>query len=226
MAASSCPPSLIAKFGGEVTPRDLTKQKMASVAVRLWGKISNDKGTQPSALRKATFDFDKNGAVDAKGLPVCKRSKLEALGTSAARRICRNSIVGSGMAHFAIEPSEQGPIPIPLTVFKGGATTLFVQSSIPAPAPTPIVATVKLSTAHEGRYGLQAVTAIPPIADGSGSLLDFSLTIKRLFNYKGTKHSYATARCSDGQLAAQISTAFADGAILKGTVIKACTPNA
>ena len=90
---------------------------------------------------------------------------------------------------------------------------------------------MKLSKIHEGRYGLRTVAKIPPIAEGSGSLLDFSLKIKRLFTYKGAQ-SYAMARCLDGHLDANIKSAIfrneaeapgvAAQTTLKGTVIRSC----
>lgn len=106
--------------------------------------------------------------------------------------------------------------------------------AVAALTPAPLIATVKLrKTHHVGRYGLQAVAKIPPIADGSGSLLDFSLEVKRLFTYKDTQESYAMARCPDGHLNAEISTLFKNEAkvpgvasqtLMMGTVTRRCTP--
>jgi hypothetical protein len=225
-AASECPPSLLVKFGGSVTPEKLPKHKTAPIAVKLWGTISNDDGSQPPALREATVDFDKNGALDATGLPVCKRSQLEARDTSAARHVCRSSIVGTGTAHVAI---ESGSLPIPLTLFNGGTrvgtTTLFIYTLIPmSTPPTPTISTVKLRKVRGGRYGLQAVTKIPRIANGSGSLLDFSFKIKRIFEYKGKKRSYVMARCSNGNLSAAVRTFFSNGETLTGAVARSCMP--
>jgi hypothetical protein len=233
---SDCPGRLILKLDGGITPKATPKHEMAPVAVKLRGKISTENGGQPSALREATIDFDKNGALNATGLPACGRSQLETRNTQAARQACRKSIVGSGMAHVAIASSEQ-LIPLPLILFNGGikngTTTLFIRSSIAVPTPTPIVATVKLSKVHEGRYGLQAIAKIPPIDEGNGSLLEFSLKVKRLFTNKGTQESYAMARCPDGHLDASIlSAVFKNEAkipgvppttTLKGTVIRPCT---
>jgi hypothetical protein len=226
--AIGCPPSLM--FNGDFKPKKLPKSEMAPVAVNIQGKISTADGTHPPALREVTIDFDKNGTVDVTGLPSCRRSQLERRGTKAARRICRQSIVGTGIAHVGIEASEQGPIPLPLTLFnggvEGGTTTLFIHTSIPAPTPTPIVAAVKLRKHHGGRYGLRAVSTIPPIADGSGSVLDYSFTIERLFEHKGTRQRYAIARCFDDRLSARMRSVFSEGTEVVGTVVRACTPKA
>jgi hypothetical protein len=234
---SDCPGHLILKVGGGVVPKELPKHEMAPVTVKLQGQISTENGTQPSALREAMIDFDKNGAVTATGLPACGRRQLETRNTQAVRQACRKSIVGSGTADVEIASSQQ-LISLSLTLFNGnggvkdGTTTLFIRSSIATPMPMPIIATVKLKKIHTGRYGLQAVTKIPPIAEGSGSLLDFSLEVKRLFTYKGTKESYAMARCFDGHLNADILSAIfkneakipgvAPTTTLKGTLTRPC----
>jgi len=91
------PPPLSFKFGGAVTPKTLTKDEMAPVAVQIRGKIFAADGTQPPALREAVIDFDKDGAINANGLPVCKASQLEADGAKAAKGECRKAIVGTGL---------------------------------------------------------------------------------------------------------------------------------
>jgi hypothetical protein len=232
---SSCPPRLLFDIDGAVIPKGLPKRKLAPVALEIRGKISTDDGSHPSALREATIDLDKNGAIDAKGLPVCALRQLETRSTGAARRLCREAIVGSGVAHIGVEAPEQASIRAPLTLFNGGVkdgvTRLFIHGTIAMPNPAPIVTTVKIVKIQKGRYGLQSVLKVPRILDGSGSLLDFSFKIKRRFEYKGTKRSYVMARCFDGRLQAQFPSAtFNDetgsGAktTLTGTVIRPCTP--
>lgn len=238
-STNDCPafPRLSVRFDAQVTPKKLPKHERVPVAVRLQNQISTTDGTHPSALRELTISFDRNGALNAIGLPACGRSQLATRNPQAARQACRKSIVGSGTADVEISSSEQERISLPLTLFNGGVkdgtTTLFIRSSIETPTPMPIIATVKLSKVHKDRYGLQAVAKIPPIAGGSGSLLDFSLKVKRLFRYKGTQESYAMARCPDGHLNAEIDTLFrnevkvpgvAPRTEIRGTVIRPCTP--
>ncbi len=238
-ASSYCPPRLMVGFRGQVMPKELPKHEMAPVTLNIRGGVKTSNGTQPAALREVTIDFDQNGAINATGLPVCKRSQLEVGRIRAARRLCRKSIVGTGVAHVAIKPSQQGPIPIPLTLFNGGVkgetTRLFIRPAITVATRAPTVVTVKLRKIHKGphaagprhafvTYGLQAVATIPPIAGNEGSLLDFSIKIRRLFTYKGAKQSYALARCLDGHLSANIRNTFIGGTIISGTVTQPCTP--
>jgi hypothetical protein len=228
-AAGGCPPRLIVKFGGGVTPKKLPKHRLAPVAVGLWGKVSTDNGAQPPALRQLTIDFDRNAAVNAKGLPVCHPFPRYQ-GTGDLRKICRSAIVGSGTANFEITFPEELPKPDPgkLVIFNGGVkagvTTLYAVAFVTVPTPNSIVTKVKIKRIDKGPYGLQAVAEIPSIAGGYGSLLDFSFKIKQLFTYKGTKQSFALARCPDGHLSAKVSTTFNTGAKIEGTLTKPCTP--
>jgi hypothetical protein len=199
---------------------------MDPITVKLQGRFFTGNGSQPPALREATVDFDRSGAVDATGLPVCQRSRLETRGMRAAQRACRSSIVGNGQARVAINSDV---LSIPLALFnggtRGGTTTLFIYGSGPMSiSPSPVIAAVKLRKIPQGQYGLRAITKIPKIANGSGSLLGFNLKISRLFNYNGAKQSYAKARCSRGQLSASIGTSFSNGEALSGAVVQPCTP--
>lgn len=227
-SANSCGPSpLELTVGGEVLPKKLPTHKMAPVAVEIGGKLSTVDGSQPPASREATIDFDRNGSINATGLPVCKRSRLEANDTRSSQLACRGSIVGTGLAHVAIESAGNGPIPIPLTFFNGGVrgdtTTLFIQPAITVATPAPTVVTVKLTKIAKGPFGLQAVAKIPMLV-GEGSLLDFSFKINRFFKYKGATQSYATARCPpDGLLSARFGLSFSTGEMIRVALAPRCT---
>ncbi len=225
-ATGGCPPQFFLGVG--VEPVTLPKRKMAPISIRFDGALEAIAGVQPPVLKEVVVDFDKNGTLDAAGLPVCRRSQLETLGFKTVRRICRKSRVGSGKAHIAIGSSEQEPLSLTLTLFNGGVkngtTTLFIQSYLPGPTPTPIVAAVKLRRINEGRFGMQGVSKVPPILDGRGSLLNFSFVIKQLFKSEGAAHSYVTARCFDSHLGAKATSVFADGTELVSKPVRPCTP--
>jgi hypothetical protein len=197
-------PGLIVKFGGEVIPRKLPRHEMAPVAVGLWGRVATTDGTHPSALREATIDFDRNIALDARGLPVCHPPGRDIRITSL-RQICRNAIVGGGSADFELAFPEEKPIRdhSRVTVYnrgvRDGITTLISVASIDVPVPSAIATTIEISRAQRP-YGLQAVARLPVIAGGSGSLLDFKLRIRRFFAYQGSRSSFVTARCPHGVL--------------------------
>lgn len=225
LATASCGGRLELGFLAAITPDKLPKEVRAPVALRLEGKISTPDGTQPAALREATIAFDRDGAIDAEGLPVCPRRTIET-DVAAARRACRASIVGTGAAHVAIAAGDS--VSLPLTLFNGGVddgtTTVFIQSSLAVATPTPLVAVVKLRKAHEHGFGLEAITTIPAALWRYGSVLDFSFRIKRLFADRHARRSYASARCSDGHLETLMSALFSDGTQLRGLVVRQCAP--
>lgn len=234
-----CGGRLVADFGGGVVPKSLPKREMAPVAIELWGRVSTDDGTHHAALREATIDFDRNLAISAKGLPVCDSGHRDPVERDSIPKACDSSIVGGGKADFELAFPERPPIlnPSKLTVYnggaKGGVTTLYGVVRIKIPAPRTIAIPVEFERIHDGHHGLRAVAKTPVIAGGSGSLLDFRLKIKRLFSYRGSQRSYATARCPDGNLDAEVSALFknevgtpgvASTTAIKGALAFPCMP--
>ncbi len=90
--------------------------------------------------------------------------------------------------------------------------------------PTAVVATVKISRIHRGRYGIHSVTTIPSIAGGAGSVTRASLTIGRRFTFRGKKRTYLAAGCPTGAYYTEGKILFAGGAELQGIHILPCTP--
>ena len=176
-----------------------------------------------------TIDFDKHGTIDAKGLPVCHASALQARDTAAAKRACPRAIVGTGRTTVRVAfGGEQAPFDAsgPLVLFNGGVrgrvTTMYIHAYVSVPVPTALVTVVKIKKIHRGRYGTRAVAKIPTIANGAGSLVDFNLKVHRSFRYRGRRHSYLLARCANGHFFAHATTAFADGTRATGTIVRAC----
>jgi hypothetical protein len=232
--------NLVLRADGGVSPKKLPRRSYAPVQVRIRGKIATSDGTHPSAFREAEIDFDRNGKLNTRGLPACRGGQLEARNTSAAKRVCGKSIVGSGNGGIQISFPEQRPITVkaPITVFNGGSkgnkTTLYIHTFITVPVPSAVVTTVTIKKVRKGRYGLNTVSKVPVIAGGSGSVLDFDIRFKRNFRYRGRKQAYFVARCTDGKFSAKILKALfrneanepgaAARTTLKGTVIRPCTP--
>jgi hypothetical protein len=92
------------------------------------------------------------------------------------------------------------------------------------PAPTAVVATVKITKINRGHFGLHTVTKIPLIAGGAGSVTSFEITLGRSFAYQGKKRSYLTASCPTGTYFTEGQALFSDGTVLKITHALPCTP--
>lgn len=198
--------NVILKFDGDTVPNALPRHEMAPIGA--YGKIqvATTDGSHPPAFRGGVFEVDRNATIEARGLATCAAGQLEARNSGAARRVCGDSIIGSGLGKVEIAFPEQSPIDVtsPLTFFNGGVqgktTTFFVHAFITVPVPAAIVTRVTIEKLATGPYGLRIESEIPVIAGGSGSLVGAHFKLKRLFNHKGEQRSFLQAKCPDGRI--------------------------
>jgi hypothetical protein len=215
---------------GGFTPPALPKAKLSPIGLSVSGKIETTDGSHPPALREFIVETDKNGAINAKGLPKCTIGKLVARETSAALKACKPALVGEGKTDVEVEFAESPPLLIhsKLLAFnggvKGGVTTILIHAFLKNPVSAAVVTTVKVSKIHKGRFGTKSVASIPVIAGGAGSPVSFELSVNRKFTYKGKQQSYLLAKCPDGHLNARGSAVFSNGKVLEGEVVRPCTP--
>jgi hypothetical protein len=222
--------NLFLRDDGGISPQKLPRHKQMPISGHLHGIIGTIDGTHPPAVRTVTADFDKTIQLNAKGLTVCKKSKLVAQSTVTAKKACPDAIVGSGDGDVEVAFPEQAPFSAtgPITLFNGGVhngtTLLFIHAYVDVPAPTAVIATTKITHIHRGHFGLHTVTDIPAIAGGAGSVTGFNLTVNRIFTYKGAKKSYLTASCPTGHYYVEGKVEYADGTRLQITHVLPCTP--
>jgi hypothetical protein len=215
-------------IAGGVTPATLPRNELAPISLHVDGDLADADGSQPPALKEVVLDSDKNAIVNAKGLPACRASQLEAQDTQAAQRACPKAIIGRGTTEVEVSFPEQAPFGAtgPLIVFnggvKGGVTTVFIHTYVSVPAPTAIVVALKIRKEHKGPFGLHTVATVPVIAGGAGSVTHFELTIHRLFTYRGKRESFLEAKCASGHFLADTTFKFRDGSQISGEVIRAC----
>ncbi len=222
--------NLFLRDNGGISPTKLPKHKRAPISANLNGQIGTTDGSHPPAVRSVIADFDKNIQVNAKGLPVCRWGQLEARSTAAAKKACPDAIVGSGEGLVEVAFPEQAPFTAkgPIVLFNGGvhggATLIFIHTYVAVPAPTAVIAKVKITRIHRGHFGMHTVTRVPEIAGGAGSVTKFKITINRTFTYKGKKESYLTASCPTGHYYAEGQVQFTGGTTLTITHVLPCTP--
>jgi len=225
-----CAGNICVTDDGGISPTKLPRRGKAPITARLHGGVESRDGSHPPALESIQIDIDKTLAVDAVGLPVCRRAQLEATNSATARRACREAIIGSGEAEVEVAFPEQTPFRStgPLILFNGGVhggvTTVLLHAYVDVPAPTAIVTKATIARIHQGPYGLRIQARIPKIAGGSGSATRFELKVGRRYTYKGRKKSYLTAGCPTGTWRVKGHAQFSDGTELRLTHLFSCTP--
>ncbi len=224
ICVDGCGPRLIVSFDASIRPTTLPEARMAPVALSLRSRFRMDDGSQPPSLREATFEFERGGAIDNRGLPICRRGRVRSLAPRAAQRVCRAAIIGTGTVSVGIEGALARPVP--LVLFNGGTaggtTRVYLQAANSTPS-DPRVLAMKIHRIRSSRYRLVSTVQFPPSAVGSRSLWGFKVNIKRFFFVRHRRRSYVTARCTDGRVFARASYLFRDGTKQAGTVERRCS---
>lgn len=220
--------NIVLHADGGFQPRELPRNSYAPIDFRGYFDIAAKVGAKPPALRQARIDFDRDGRLDVAGLPTCPLERVASANTSEARRACAGAIVGTGKVEAVVALAD-GPVPVssPLTFFNGprqaGNPTVIMHARTQAPA----VQTFAIQAPIERRPGpfrYRVTLDFPPILDGLGAITYVEAEIGRQFSAGGKRHSYVSARCSDGILDTHGRFTFEEGTVIDGSVEKACTP--
>jgi hypothetical protein len=217
------------KINGDFQPHRLPKNKLAPIKLLAEGKIETLDGAHLPALKEFLLETDKSGAINTKGYPVCKGSKLQATDTAHAMKACGKALIGTGTTNIEIlfEESKKINAHSPLRMFnggvKGGVTTLYIHAYITKPVPSAVVTTITIKKIHKGPFGLLSIAKIPKIAGGNGSVKDFKLTVNKKFTFHHKRFSVLTAKCPTGKLQAHGTAVFSDGTRLSAGFVRPCT---
>jgi hypothetical protein len=210
-------------------PHSLPANRNAPVSVESKTLVHTTDGSTPPTLRKLLFVFDKNGAIDTTGLPVCTLAKLAETTPEAAKARCPGAIVGEGLGRATVNFPGQAPIEIssPITLFNAppsdGRPSLIAHAYEKVPAPKALLVPFVVERIHKGRYGFQVQIQMPEIAGGYGSATLAKAKIDRTWTRGGKTHSYASAHCVGSRLQVHGSIDFADGSFFQGTLAPSCS---
>ncbi|MBS1878306.1 MAG: hypothetical protein JST31_02215 [Actinobacteria bacterium] len=217
---------------GHFTPSKLSKKTLEPISLAVSGKVETKDGSHPPATKEVIIEGDKNAVVNSQGIPKCSSGQLQSRDTKTVESVCKSAIIGTGQTTVQVLFPEQKPFYVNSKLLlvnggtSGGTTTWYVHAYFNAPITGAIVTTVKIKKHPNGRYGTMAVATVPKIANGSGSVTSFNLTVDRNVKVGGKTYHPITAKCTDGKLQAHVEAKFADGSKAAAEVIRVCTPKA
>jgi hypothetical protein len=226
---------LIVSFDGDIAPRALPREGVAPVAVTVDGTFKSSEGADPPPqLRTISIGINKAGEIFDKGLPTCRVRKIQPATIRAARRICRQAIVGSGHIQVRVHLANQPPFTFtgPMLVFhakrSGGDRRLLAQVYGLKP-PSAFVLNFKVVKAT-GEFGTVIKTSLPKSARKWAYVTHFDMKLRRIYAYQGHRHSYVNAGCAapEGYPGAVYNFArsnfgFAGGKHVTTTLVRDCT---
>jgi hypothetical protein len=221
--------NLIVTVEGGFTPHKLPKAKPASITLSARSTIRTADHTHLPALDFLRLEFDKHTGVNTKGLPVCTIQELENTITSQAKRICADSLIGTGQAGAEIAFPEQEPFfaKAPMEIFNGppkhGQPVFIFHVYAHVPAPTTFITTAEISRSS-GLYGTTVYIKVPTIVAGQGSLSFAELSIHKKWMEKGKQQTLLYGTCPSGHFYVRGSLTFKGGFKMAGKVVRSCSP--
>jgi hypothetical protein len=226
--------NLFVKFQGGIAPTNLPRHTNAPISVRIDGTVRTLGGDRPPALRFITIAINRGGRIETKGLPVCRRSQIEASSSEQALRTCGDALVGAGRYSAGVAFPEQDTFPISGRILAfntviGGERAILAHVYGRHPYPNSRIFVFHIHKSS-GTYGTVLAAALPEALNRNGYLKRIVLNLNRDYVYQGHKHSYLTAACgapagvSIGVFPfVKVGMTFADGRKLASTLIRTCT---
>jgi hypothetical protein len=221
--------NIVVTGDGHVIPSKLPKFENAPIRLKMHGKLSTVSGDLPPIFKSLKMEFDEDGDIETRGLPVCTAGMLQSTSVAAARKACSRSIIGTGLGRAIIAFPDQKGIPVssPLTIFNGPNSanrwTIYLHAYNTVPVPAAIIFKIDIKRINNGPFGYLVETDVPKIAGGAGIPISAQMEMGHRWNHGGKRLSYLNGRCEDGKLQAQGRFEFNDGTVLSGSFLKPCT---
>lgn len=226
--------NLFVKFQGGISPTKLPRHANAPISVRVDGTVRVLSGDRPPALRFISIAINRGGRIETKGLPVCRRSQVEAGTSAAAMAACGDALVGTGRYAAGVDFPEQTTFPLQGRILAfntvvDGERAILAHVYGKDPFPNSRVFTFRIRKTS-GTYGTLLTAQLPKAINRNGYLKRIILNLRRDYVYKGRKRSYLSAACGapEGLTVGvfpfvKVGMTFADGRKLASTLIRTCT---
>lgn len=226
--------NLFIRFDGGIAPLALPRHEPAPISVRIEGRVRTLKGKHPPGLREIEVEINRGGKIDATGLPVCRRGRIETATPSEALAACGRSLVGSGGIVGRTTLANQTPTTVRAEILLFNARVhghIAVLAHLYETQPTPLAGVMRFRVARRkhGAYGTAISGRLPTTFNRNGYVKSIFLQLERRYAYRGKRRSYITAACAApaGFKAASFpfahaSMAFDDGRKLASTLVRTC----
>jgi hypothetical protein len=192
---------LIVAFDGGISPRALPRTALAPVTVKIDSSFRSSEGIDPPPqLQTISIGINRAGKIFDRGLPTCKVRKIQPATIAAARKLCRDAIVGSGRVQVRVHLTNQQPFTFrgPLLVFHakraGGHRRLLAQVYGLKP-PSAFVLNFRI-VKEPGVFGTVIKTTLPETAHKWAYVTHFEMKLRRVYTYNGRERSFISARCA------------------------------
>lgn len=224
---------LFVSFSGGIAPTALPRNSRAPISVRVAGVVKTLSGERPPALRQIKIAINRNGQLDTRGLPICRKRQIEASTSEQALLTCGPALVGGGsyLAKTAFPEQLTFPSAGRILAFNsvvGGRRAILAH--IYGTEPLPIARIIVFHIQHAGgAYGTLLTGSLPATVNHYGYVKRLSLSLHRAYVYRGQRHGYISASCAappgfPGAVFpfAHASMTFADGRTLGSTLTRSC----
>jgi hypothetical protein len=220
--------NLVLRADGGFVPSVLPRGHFEPIDFHGHANLINTDGGTPTALEEMRLDFDRDGRLEVRGLPVCPVARIAHATVGQARRKCAGAIVGTGHVGavfdlFGVPVNAR----VKATLFngprKGGNPTVLGHTYTTLPTTRAYTVVIPIRPLKRGPYGYRATFDVPKLA-ADGVLTHIDGRIGRRYDYGGRERSYVNARCTTGIIRTHGHFLFADGIVMDGTLEKPCTP--
>ncbi|HEX6153451.1 MAG TPA: hypothetical protein VFZ19_08020 [Solirubrobacterales bacterium] len=226
--------SMLLDVSAQLSPKRLPRDRLAPIAVSIGWRISSTDGSEPPKLKTIAIEINRNGVLDASGLPACPYEKIQPASTSRALANCRPSLVGTGSfsALVGLEGQERYVAKGKMLVFNGvekGKPVLYGQLYSGFPFANSFVIPFAISRTRKGAYGTTLQATLPANLRAWGNLTEVEMRLSRKYSHRGKSRSFLSASCPTPKglgLAlfrlARTSFSFTGGTDVSSTLTEQC----
>jgi hypothetical protein len=193
--------NLIVSLKGDILPRDLPRDRLAPVRVRVEGAIKTVNGNRPPELRRLAIALNRSGKLFSRGLPRCTAGELQQTSTKGALATCGPALVGRGRFEANVALPSLAPFPakgalLAFNARRGGRQAILIHIYGSSPTPLTFILPLTINQRGDGTFGTLLSARLPRIASELGYVTSVRFTIGRRYRHQGQARSFLSASCA------------------------------